>query len=283
MNQPSNTRLDQLQAWAGEQLADVADQPRLEARLLLRHASGLETTTLIAFPERQLSESQAIAFQDLVRRRAAGEPVAYLVGNRAFWTLTLNVGPATLIPRPETEQLVELALAYLPREGVRTLDMGTGSGAIALALASERPDWTVMASEIDPKTLTMARDNARALGLDITLIQSNWFDNIDPTELDLIVSNPPYIAEQDPHLSQGDLRFEPRGALSAGPDGLRDIRLLAQLSPTHLRSGGYLMLEHGFQQGPAVRALLDEAGFSEIETHRDLAGHPRMTIARLYK
>ncbi|MCP1727368.1 release factor glutamine methyltransferase [Natronospira proteinivora] len=283
MNNSSSKRLDQLQQWAVRELSGVSDEPRLEARILLAHASGLGNTTLIAFPEREVSETQARSFQALVRRRAQGEPVAYLTEGRAFWTLNLKVGPATLIPRPETERLVELAVEKLPREGVRALDMGTGSGAIALALASERPAWTVLASEINPDTLAMARENARNLGLTIELIQSDWFEAIQERELDLIVSNPPYIPDNDPHLGQGDLRFEPSGALAAGADGLRDIRRLVEDSPHHLRSGGFLMLEHGFDQDQAVRELLEGAGFCRIETHKDLAGHPRITTACLYK
>lgn len=209
----------------------------LEAVILLAHALNRSRTWLYAWPEKALSEREYQAYLDLLRRREAGEPISYITGTRGFWSLELKVTPATLIPRPETERLVELALQGLPQNAL-VADLGTGSGAIALALATERPDLMLFATDADPEALEVARGNARELGLTLDFAHGNWCEPLPPESFDLIVSNPPYVAETDPHLLQGDLRFEPRQALAAGPDGLDDIRIIAASSMARLKTGG---------------------------------------------
>jgi len=255
-----------------------------EATLLLAHVLGRGQAWLFAHGEAEVPPGAARAFAALVERRAGGEPVAYLVGRRGFWTLDLAVTPATLIPRPETELLVEAALARLPVDApCRVADLGTGSGAIALAIASERPRARVVATDRSPGALDVARANAAAHGLDarVDFRAGDWFGPLrDAPPFDLVASNPPYIAEGDPHLARGDLRHEPPGALASGPDGLDAIRAITAGAPAHLVAGGWLLLEHGFDQGPAVRALLDAAGFSGIATLADLEGRDRVTLGR---
>jgi release factor glutamine methyltransferase len=205
--------------------------------------------------------------------------VAYILGTQPFWTLELQVSPDTLIPRPETELLVETALALAPADqAVSVIDLGTGSGAIALALASERPRWQVTACDVSPGALRMAEHNRDALGLSVSLLQSDWFTNIPPQPFDLIIANPPYIESGDPHLHEGDLRFEPVSALVSGDDGLQDIRVIARNAMGYLENQGILMLEHGYNQGPAVRHILEELGYLRVESCRDLAGHERVTL-----
>ncbi|MEG3049313.1 MAG: peptide chain release factor N(5)-glutamine methyltransferase, partial [Thermomonas sp.] len=221
-------------------------------------------------------------FQALIARREAGEPVAYLTGMQGFWTLDLEVSPATLIPRPETELLVELALARIP-PGVasRIADLGTGSGAIALAIAKERLQATVIATDASTAALEVAGRNATRNGIaNITFREGDWFAPLAGETFHLIASNPPYIAEGDPHLDQGDLRFEPPTALSSGADGLDAIRCIVRDAPSHLVAGGWLLLEHGWGQGTAVRSLLIEAGFVDVETERDLEGRDRVSRGR---
>ncbi|MEA5445459.1 peptide chain release factor N(5)-glutamine methyltransferase [Gammaproteobacteria bacterium AB-CW1] len=261
-------------------LQGTTPDPRREARLLLRHASGLGDAQIMAFPERQLTAAEAERYLAWVRRRARHEPIAHLLGWRDFRQLSLRVDANTLIPRPETELLVDLALDLMPAGGVRALDLGTGSGAIALCLADERPAWSVSASDESAAALSVARDNAQRLGLKLRLLEGDWFEPVTGERFDLIVSNPPYIPEQDPHLAQGDLPHEPRTALAAGDDGLDDLRRIIREAPAQLTPNGRLMLEHGHDQGPAVRALLDAAGLIEIATHRDLAGRERISTAR---
>lgn len=248
----------------------------LEAEILLAHALDTTRTWLRTWPEREVSATDLERFLVLLARRIGGEPVAYLTGTRGFWSLDLAVTPATLIPRPDTELLVELALKDLP-PGARVADLGTGSGAIALALTSERPDLTVIATDADPGALAIARKNAGRYDLSVTFLQGDWCSPLPDEGLDLIVSNPPYIAETDPHLDQGDLRFEPRHALASGADGLDDIRIIIGSAPRHLRSGGRLLLEHGWEQGEAVRGLLRANGYSGVASYRDLAGHQRVS------
>src|SRR5690606_12665811 len=220
-------------------------------------------------------------FERLLQRRRAGEPVAYLLGRQGFWSLDLEVSPDTLIPRPDTELLVETALQLAPAMPLEVLDLGTGTGAIALALAAERPAWRVTGVDRVEAAVALAARNGQRLGLSNARFQlSHWFDGLGEQRFGLIVSNPPYIAAGDRHLGEGDVRFEPSSALVAGPDGLDDIRRIVAQAPRHLLPGGWLLLEHGFDQGAAVRALLDGAGFVEAHSRRDLAGHERISLGR---
>lgn len=253
---------------------------RLEAELLLAHALGVNRAWFFAHAEDALPPSAEAGFQELVVRRAQGEPVAYITGRRDFWSLPLEVTPATLIPRPETELLVELALARLP-EGGRLLDLGTGSGAIALAVAKERPDATVHAVDASNAALDVAKRNARSLGLGVAFHHGDWFTPVRGERYDVIVSNPPYIEDADEHLELGDLRFEPRSALASGVDGLDDIRRIVAAAPMHLGSDGWLLFEHGYNQGAVSRALFDASIWMECFTARDLEDRDRVTGARL--
>ncbi len=260
------------------ELAPVSGTPRLDAEVLLCHVLRRDRTWLFTWPDKPVDPDQCRAFDALLARRRCGEPVAYITGEREFWSLTLKVSPDTLIPRPETELLVETALARLGKPRSRILDLGTGTGAVALALAVEQPDWTVLAVDSAPGAVTLARHNAGRLGLaNVEVRISDWFASVDG-RFDLIVSNPPYIAEGDPHLRAGDVRFEPVGALAAGPDGLRDLRRIAREALDHLCEGGLLLVEHGADQGAAVRDLFGQAGLRGVETLRDLAGLDRVTL-----
>lgn len=270
----------QLLAAAARMLPGV--EGRHEAELLLLHVLGRERGWLFAHATDLLDPATAEAFAALLQRRIAGEPVAYLLGRRGFWTLDLAVSPATLIPRPETERLVELALERLP-EGMplRIADLGTGSGAIALALASERPLAQIVATDMSADALAVAAGNARQHGLaNVAFRQGSWHAPLAEERFDLIASNPPYIASDDPHLAQGDLRFEPATALASGHDGLDDIRLIIAGAPAHLQPGGWLLMEHGWDQGEAIRALLEGAGFVEVETALDLEQRDRVSLGR---
>ena len=254
-----------------------------EARLLLGHVLSRGPAWLYAHGDDALPAEAAERFRQLAARRVAGEPVAYLVGQRGFWTLELAVTPDTLVPRPETELLVEQALARLdPAQPARVADLGTGSGAIALAIASERPLAAVVATDRSEAALDVARRNAvdNGLGQRVEFRAGDWFAPLAGERFDLVASNPPYIAEGDPHLAQGDLRYEPPTALSSGPDGLDAIRAIVRAAPGHLVPGGWLLLEHGHDQGPAVRALLDAAGFEAVATVPDLEGRDRVGLGR---
>ena len=265
-----------------ELLRAASDLPgedaRRDAEMLLGHCLGKSRAWLYTWPEADVPAELARSYRDLLARRGEGLPVAYLTGEREFWSLQLAVNEQTLIPRPETETLVEWALA-LPLPAVATVaDLGTGSGAIALAVASERRDWQVSAIERSAGALAIAASNALGNGLDgIEFIESDWYRALEGRRFDLLLSNPPYIAPEDEHLQQGDLRFEPRAALVAGRDGLEDLHTLVLGAPGHLKAGGWLLLEHGWEQGAAVRGLLQEAGFGHIETRRDMAGLERIT------
>lgn len=251
-----------------------------DARLLLAHALGRSPAWLFAHGDEPLDEGAQQRFEALLERCQQGEPTAYLTGRRGFWSFDLAVSPDTLIPRPETELLVELALARLPAgAALQIADLGTGSGAIALALAHERPQAQVTAVDVSHAALEVARGNARTLGLsNLSFSHGDWLQPLAEQRFDLIASNPPYIAEDDPHLH--DLRHEPAPALTSGADGLDAIRTIARSAPTHLHVGGWLLLEHGRDQGDAVRALLEHAGFDDIATHRDLEHRDRVTIGR---
>ncbi|MEF3083955.1 peptide chain release factor N(5)-glutamine methyltransferase [Luteimonas sp. SMYT11W] len=252
-----------------------------DARWLLAHAAGRSQTWLFAHARDPAPDGVAARFESLVARRAAGEPVAYLTGVRGFFGLDLAVTPATLIPRPETELLVELALARLPAEHARVVDLGTGSGAVALAIARKRSDAAVLATDASSEALAVARANAQALDVpNVRFAHGDWYAPLDSARFDVIASNPPYIEDADPHLSQGDLRFEPASALSSGADGLDAIRVLAAGAPAHLAPGGWLLIEHGLAQGAAVRALFENAGLVEVATERDLEARDRVTLGR---
>jgi len=267
---------------AAEALSGLPDgNPRLEAELLLTEVTGWPRTHLFAWPERPLDSAALTAFRSMLARRRTGEPLAYIRGRQAFWTLELRVTPDTLIPRPETELLVEIALAQADAESSRRVaDLGTGSGAIAAALAKERPLWLVIAVERSAPALAVARANFAALRLPNCLpLRGDWLAPLGSHTLDLILANPPYVPSGDPHLSRGGLRFEPLGALDAGPEGLDAVGAIGGEARRCLRPGGLLALEHGFDQGPAVRHLLSDLGLRAPETRQDLAGQERVTLA----
>ncbi|OQS11835.1 protein-(glutamine-N5) methyltransferase, release factor-specific [Chromobacterium violaceum] len=257
--------------------------PRLESRMLLTQAwPGLTHATILGHPERELPEETASAFDALAARRLAGEPIAYLLGVREFYGRDFRVSPAVLIPRPETEHLVEQALSHVDRTmPARAVDLGTGSGIIAVTLALEAPAWSMGAVDVSAEALAVARGNADALGARVDFRLGSWFGPLDAdARFELIVSNPPYIERGDHHLAEGDLRFEPRGALTDEADGLACLREIAAGAPGRLADGGWLMVEHGYDQGEAVRGLFADAGLLEVETIVDLAGQDRITIGR---
>lgn len=263
--------------------AELPDSPspRLDAELLLAHALGQSRSYLRTWPEREPDAAQCAAFAALLERRRAGEPVAYLLGRQGFWSLDLEVAPHTLIPRPDTELLVETALTLGPGGPARVLDLGTGTGAIALALACERPAWQVLGVDRVSEAVQLAERNRARLGLgNVRFVESVWFSTLGGERFALIVGNPPYIAADDRHLNEGDVRFEPASALVAGEDGLDDIRRIVAEAPEHLEAGGWLLLEHGYDQAEAVRALFAARGFAAVESRRDLGGHQRITLGQ---
>lgn len=260
-------------------LTPAHDTARLDAELLLAHALNKSRSYLHAWPERMLTDVETESFAALIARRAAGEPIAHILGTREFWSLELSVTPDTLIPRPETELLVELALARIPNGAQwRIADLGTGSGAIALAVAHERPLCRIDAGDISAPALAVAERNAQRLGLrNVCFHCGAWYGPLQDLRFDMILSNPPYIGSDDPHLLEGDVRHDPRGALVAGRDGLDDLRTIIAGAPAHLRPGGWLLVEHGYDQGAAVAQLFTQAGYTGVRTHADLAGQPRVT------
>jgi release factor glutamine methyltransferase len=253
---------------------------RIEVQMLLQHVLGVNRAYLLAHPERVLDNAEFANYRALLQRRLSGEPLAYILGEREFFGLDFRVTPATLIPRPDTELLVELALQRVPQRG-RALDLGTGSGAIALSIAHSRPDAAVTAVDASADALEVARENARRLDLsNVRFVNSDWFSALAGEGYDLIVSNPPYIEDADAHLSQGDLRFEPRSALASGADGLDDIRRIVAGAKAHLNPGGWLMFEHGYDQAARARELLETAGYAEVFSARDLSGIERVSGGR---
>lgn len=257
---------------------------RHEVELLLLHVLDRPRSWLFAHATDALPATDLATFETLLARRVAGEPVAYLTGRRGFWTLDLDVDPSTLIPRPETELLVELALERLPADrDLQVADLGTGSGAIALALASERPRAQVLATDASPGALVVAARNAARHELgNVRFAEGDhdWYAPLQGARFDLIASNPPYIASDDPHLAQGDLRFEPATALASGADGLDDIRRIVAGGQAHLLPGGWLLIEHGWDQGEAIRALFEQAGYAQVQTAQDLEQRDRITLGQ---
>ena len=273
--------------WAASELNKSSGTGRLDSECLLAECVGQSRTWLFTWPDKLLTDAQWQRFKALISERAVGLPVAYLLGYREFWGLTLKVSPDTLIPRPDTEDLVAKVLELMPQAEAKVADLGTGTGAIALALASEKPDWQITACDFNPGAVALAEENRKALGFEqVTVLQSDWCqaleaDTVANGGFDLIASNPPYIEDDDPHLSQGDVRFEPLSALTSGADGLDDIRLITLQAKTCLKSGGWLIFEHGYNQGDAVCGILSAAGYQEAQTAQDLAGVDRISFAQL--
>ena len=265
--------------------AQLPDSPsaKLDAEWLLAAVLGRSPSYLRTWPEREVLPEDEARFVAHLERRRLGEPVAYILGRQGFWSLELEVAPHTLIPRPDTELLVETAMKVLPAGGAASvLDLGTGTGAIALALASERPAWQVSGVDRVTEAVALAARNAQRLGIgNAAFLESHWFSSLRGQRFELIVSNPPYIPASDPHLSQGDVRFEPSSALVSGVDGLDDIRLIIAQAPDYLSSSGWLVLEHGYDQASAVRSLLSAGGFVDVASCRDFGGHERVSLGRL--
>lgn len=258
-----------------------SDSPKLDAEVLLAEALGKTRTYLYTWPERSLSESQEALYLQWLSRRAAGEPIAHIVKGREFWSLPLAVNASTLIPRPDTELLVERALTLIAEQGwstPRILDLGTGTGAIALALASELPQAQIVAVDSSPDAVALAKGNQLSLGFEqVSVLLSDWYDAVVDQRFDLIVSNPPYIDASDEHLLQGDLRFEPKSALVAGEQGYADLMDITKGACDHLQQGGWLLLEHGWQQAEGVRTHLQAAGFTNVGTWQDYGGNDRLS------
>lgn len=278
-----STAYKQLITHASQTLQRVSDTPQLDAEGLLSQVIQQNRTYLYTWPDKVVTDAELEQFDALLQRRAQGEPVAYITGTREFWSMQLVVNPHTLIPRPETELLVEKILE-LTRENTAAsiLELGTGSGAIALALAHELPSASILATELNPNTLDVAQHNVIIQGhRNVRLLESDWFSALSLCWFDVIVSNPPYIAEGDAHLTEGDVRFEPPLALTAGPEGLDAIRHICHEAPNWLLPGGWLLLEHGYDQATKVQTLMQQAGLVNSHTFQDLAGHGRVTTGQL--
>lgn len=281
----ANLTIAQLLASASEKLAECSDSANLDAKILLAHVLEKDLTYLLTWSDKIIGQAELYTFYQLLAKRIAGEPIAYIVGVKEFWSLPFYVAPSTLIPRPDTETLVELVLNNHQSDNSRLLDLGTGTGAIALALASEKPNWQVDAVDFNVEAVQLAQKNAKNLQLThVNIYQSDWFSNIETQKaFDVIVSNPPYIDEQDKHLDEGDVRFEPKTALVADNQGLADIEHICQQAVNYLVNGGVLYIEHGFEQGEAVRAIMAANGFKSCITTKDLGGNDRITWAKLDK
>lgn len=258
-----------------------SDSPKRDAEILLGHVTQRARTYLIAFNEIELTDTQLEQLSQLLSRRSKGEPIAYLIGEREFWSLPLKVSPATLIPRPDTECLVEKALELLPANSAQLLDLGTGTGAIALAIASERSDCHIIGVDVQPDAVVLAQENATNLALTNTkFIESCWFSSLSGYQFDMIISNPPYIDEDDEHIHQGDVRFEPLSALVAADKGFADIDNIISNACHYLTDKGWLLIEHGWQQGERVRNIFVDKGYCCVETFRDYGGNERVTVGR---
>ncbi len=268
------------------QLQDVSDSARLDVELLLAHVFDKDRSYFFSWPEKALTSTQLATFEQFFARRLRGEPIAHILGEREFWSLSLQVNASTLIPRPDTELLVEIALELFPQQSIRALDLGTGTGAIALALASEKPLWHLLALDQSQAACELAESNRKMLAIDnVQVLQSNWFAALKAPALsakrfDLIVSNPPYIDKDDHHLSEGDVSFEPLSALVADDAGLADIKHITAAAIDFINLGGYLLFEHGYNQAAAVRRILMAAGFANVKSEKDLNGNDRATLGR---
>ena len=267
---------------ASQNLAESSPSAKIDAQVLLNHILQCNSAHLLAWPEKKLNEEQISSYQQLIQQRQQGLPVAYLTGLREFWSLNFSVNNSTLIPRPETETLIEFILEkFSGRESIKLLDMGTGTGAIAITIATEKPGWHIFASELSTDALKLARHNSNSHQTsNISFVQSNWFTNIKQSDFDIIVSNPPYIAHNDPHLLAGDVRFEPQSALSAGATGMDDIEHLCRHAKKHLKNNAWLIIEHGYNQKRLVSDCFAKNGFTQIDQKQDLSGHIRMTAGK---
>ena len=267
---------------ASKDLSESSPSAMLDAQVLLTHVLQCNSAHLAAWPEKALSDDQYADYLRLVKQRRQGTPVAHLTGSREFWSLDFSVDNSTLIPRPETETLVEYLLDnFASRENLKLLDMGTGTGAIAISIAKEKPDWEIVASDISEQALKLARQNSSHHDTDnVSLIQSDWFENIGQKNFDIIISNPPYIASDDPHLTLGDVRFEPESALSSGATGMDDIEHICSHAKEYLLKNGWLIVEHGYNQKQQVADCFSRNGFTEITQQQDLSGHTRMTAGK---
>lgn len=268
---------------ATQQLESTSDSAELDVELLLCSVLQKDRSFLRAWPEHELAQKQYDSFQKLLKKRLQGEPIAHILGEREFWSLTLNVTTDTLIPRPDTERLVELALEMIPtRAQWKILDLGTGTGAIALSLAKEKPTCIITATDQSIAALYVAKQNADKNKIsNIEFVQSNWFAELGNQQFDMIVTNPPYICDNDPHLKQGDVRFEPLSALTSGADGLDDIRTIIKESKKYLTENGILLIEHGYDQAEAVCELLNQANFINVANFKDYGGNPRVSTGSL--
>lgn len=266
------------------QLLSGSDSPKRDAEILLGFVTNKTRTFLMAFSETPLTENELTELDRFLKRRQAGEPIAYITGVKEFWSLKFNVSPSTLIPRPDTEKLVELALEFLPKVPCEVLDLGTGTGAIVIAMATERPDCLFTAIEKNDDAFNLAQQNAKQIGVNNTyFLQGNWYRPIKGRQFAMIVSNPPYIEPTDVHLSQGDVRYEPRSALVSEDDGLADIKIIVQGATKHLSQYGWLLIEHGWEQGELVRKIFKQHGFQLVETYADYSGNERVTVGRWFK
>jgi len=267
-----------LQALTDKSKAFQSDSPRLDAEILLAHALNKSRTYLLTWPEKNIEINRSDTFKTLVEKRCEGQPIAYLTGEWEFWSLPLKVNTGTLIPRPETELLVELALKKCSAKNANLTDLGTGSGAIALALASERSSWSVLATDASAQALEVARANAETLGLgNIEFLLSNWFSDLPDKQFDLIISNPPYIDELDPALETSVINWEPRQALISSLNGMADLEIIIDQAKPFLKAGAWLLVEHGYNQGEEVAQLFQRGGYKQINTEQDLNGHDRVT------
>ena len=271
--------LREWRVWLREQLA-AGESPEIDTDVLLCHILAKPRSFILAWPEYELSEAEQAGLRMLTKRRQAGEPIAHLTGEREFWSLNLKVSPDTLIPRPDTEIIIEAALARLPDAPATLADLGTGTGAIALALKSERPQDTIYAVEFNANAAALARLNSERLSLAIDVRQGSWFEPLAGLKFDMLLSNPPYIDGADPHLQEGDVRFEPASALVAEETGMADLRHLIRQAPDYLNDNGWLLLEHGWQQAALVRDYFTEQGFKAVATLCDYGENERITLAQ---